>query len=337
MSLENTSSASSSKPSPTGDGPKVVFMGTPDFAVPSLTALVESGYKPIAVVTGPDKKRGRGQNLSPTAVKKAALNAGIRHILQPEDVRDPNFAEALAILEPDIIVVVAFRILPVSVFSLSKIGTFNLHGSLLPKYRGAAPINRAIMAGDHETGVTTFLLQEKVDTGNMLINRSMPIGPNETAGEVHDRMMLIGARAVVDTVEMLLKGDFQPEAQDNSSASPAPKIFKQDCEIDWNRPVHEVHNQIRALSPYPGAFTSLGEKNFKIWRSIVLNPEGELGKPGTVIEPGTETELAPRLVVAGRSGSLELLSVQLEGKKAMDAGDFLRGSAVPIGTLLGSM
>lgn len=329
MPLESTSRDANTDLPEKGEKPRIVFMGTPDFAVPSFNALVKAGFKPIAVVTGPDKKRGRGQILSPTAVKQAALEAGVSPILQPEDVRDPQFARDIAALKPDIMVVVAFRILPEPVFSLSTLGTFNLHGSLLPKYRGAAPINRAIMAGDTETGVTTFLLQEKVDTGNMLLRRSMSIGPNETVGEVHDRMMYLGAEAVVDTVKLLVAGNYKLEEQNNDQATPAPKIFKQDCEIVWDRPAAEIHNHIRALSPYPGAFTQLDGKIFKIWNTIVLEEEGQHGAPGEMIEVDS------KLVIAAKEGCLELKRVQQEGKNAMDVHDFLRGNPQNIGKQLG--
>lgn len=329
MSSQSTSSVSSAELHAKSEGPRIVFMGTPDFAVPSLKALVDNGLKPVGVVTGPDKKRGRGQIVSPTAVKKAALEANIATILQPEDVRDPQFAKEIEALKPDIMVVVAFRILPVGVFSLSKLGTFNLHGSLLPRYRGAAPINRAIMAGDTETGVTTFLLQEKVDTGNMLLKRSMPIGPNETAGEVHDRMMVIGAQAVVDTVHLLLKGEAALEAQNDAQATPAPKIFKEDCEIHWDHLAMDIHNQIRALSPYPGAFTLLEGKRFKIWESRVVEENKVCGAPGEIVDSETN------LVIAAQKGCIQLLRVQQEGKNAMDGSDFLRGNPIPTGITLG--
>jgi methionyl-tRNA formyltransferase len=313
---------------PTDAKPRIVFMGTPDFAVPSLEALVRSGFKPVAVVTGPDKPRGRGQRVTPTAVKKAALELGIEHILQPENVKDPLFAAQIEALHPDIMVVVAFRILPEAVFSAARLGTFNLHGSLLPRYRGAAPINRAIMAGDTETGVTTFLLQQKVDTGNVLLKRSMAIGENETAGEVHDRMMMLGAEVVVDTVRMLASGRYDAQAQDNMLATPAPKIFRDDCRIDWSQSVDVVHNQIRGLSPYPGAFTYLEGKQLKVFRCEVSTRENGHSIPGEILESGDT------LTVACGKGALRLTTIQLEGKKAMSVTDFLRGSSLNPGTIL---
>lgn len=310
------------------DSPRIIFMGTPEFAVPSLRALADAELAPIAVITGPDKARGRGQKVSSTAVKVAAESLGIERILTPEDVKDPSFAEEIKALSPDIMVVVAFRILPEIVFSQAKLGTFNLHGSLLPKYRGAAPINRAIMAGDTETGVTTFLLQEKVDTGNMLIARKMSIGPNETAGEVHDRMSILGADVVVETVRLILSGNYVATSQDHGQASPAPKIFRDDCEIDWSRSAVDIHNQIRGLSPNPGAFTRFDHKQLKVFSSVLGPP---VSKPKSGLVLATDASLR----ISCGSGSLELQTVQLEGKRAMSAAEFLRGNVVAIGTELG--
>lgn len=305
---------------PNEQTPRILFMGTPQFAVPSLQALAKAGLTPVAVVTAPDRKRGRGQKTSATAVKTAALDLGIEPILQPEDVRDPDFAHQVVSLRPDVIVVVAFRILPEAVFGASRLGAFNLHGSLLPAYRGAAPINRAIMAGERETGVTTFFLKQKVDTGNIIMKRSMPIGPNETAGEVHDRMMHIGSDVVVETVERILAGEAKAMAQDDEQASPAPKIFRDDCHIDWARPATDIHNQIRGVSPIPGAYTFFGGKQFKVFRSHL--PEEGAGQDG---QPGTLVATDPELVVATGKGTLILDEVQVEGKKRVSARDFVNG------------
>lgn len=301
-------------------------MGTPDFAVPSLEALVAADLRPVAVVTGPDRPRGRGQVLQPTAVKKAAMAAGIDRILQPEDVKDPGFADQIRDLDADVMVVVAFRILPEAVFSAARLGTFNLHGSVLPAYRGAAPINRAIMAGDTETGVTTFFLQRKVDTGNVILTRTMPIGPNETAGEVHDRMMMLGAEAVVETTQRILSGTAEASAQDDSLASPAPKIFRDDCEIDWARPHEEVHNLVRGVSPIPGAFTFLNGKRLKVYRSKKRSLSGA---------PGSTVSVEDGWTVACGSGSIELIEVQAEGKQRMSGLDFVRGRQIGTDTKLG--
>ncbi|MFW5973348.1 MAG: methionyl-tRNA formyltransferase [Bacteroidota bacterium] len=295
---------------------RVIFMGTPEFAVPSLEVLTDHEYKPIAVVTGPDRPRGRGQRTIATPVKQAAERLGIDPILQPESVRDPEFAEAIRALDPELIVVVAFRILPPEVFSVPRFGSINLHGSLLPRYRGAAPINRAVMAGETETGVTTFFLRERVDTGSMILQRSMPIGPEETAGEVHDRMMHMGAEAVLDTVRLIDEGAAEALPQEDALATPAPKIFREDARIDWSRTAEDVHNHIRGLSPYPGAWTMHGKTLLKIYRSSV---EVSAGAPGEVVEAGH------RLVVACGSKSVELKEVQQQGRQRLSAADFLRG------------
>ena len=291
-------------------------MGTPEFAVPSLERLVEAGYPPVAVVTGPDKPRGRGQKLSPTPVKEAAQRLGIERILQPASVKDPAFAEEIAALEPDVIVVVAFKILPPAVFEAARLGAFNLHGSLLPKYRGAAPINRAVMAGETETGVTTFFLKEKVDTGNVILKKAMSISPEETAGEVHDRMMHLGAEAVVETVRRIEQGTAEPQPQDDALATPAPKIFREECRVPWERPAEAVHNHVRGLSPYPGAWTLHEGMLLKVYRT---RPADGSGTPGEVLQAGD------RLVVACGEGAVEVLEVQQEGRRRLPAATFLHG------------
>lgn len=304
---------------------RLLFMGTPDFAVPSLEMLVENGYTPIAVATGPDRPRGRGQKLTPTPVKKAALRLGIDTLLQPESVKDLAFAEAVAALEPDVMVVVAFKILPPVVYTQARLGAFNLHGSLLPKYRGAAPINRAVMAGDTETGVTTFFLREKVDTGAIILKRSMPIGPDETAGEVHDRMMHLGAEAVLETVQRIETGTATPQPQDDTLASPAPKIFPDNCRIPWERSAADVHNHVRGLSPYPGAWTMHGETMLKIYRTRL--EEGS-GTPGEVLNTDGS------LVVACGEGAVAILEIQQQDRRRMEAANFLNGYALEPGAKL---
>ncbi|QXD16427.1 methionyl-tRNA formyltransferase [Rhodocaloribacter litoris] len=295
---------------------RIVFMGTPAFAVPSLERLVAHGYRPVAVVTGPDRPRGRGQKHTPTPVKEAARRLGIETILQPESVKDPAFAAAVAALKPDLIVVVAYRILPPAVYQTARLGAFNLHGSLLPRYRGAAPIHRAVMAGETETGVTTFFLQEKVDTGNIILQKRLSIGPDETAGEVHDRMMELGADAVLETVRLIEAGRANATPQDDRLATPAPKIFKEEARIPWDRTAAEVHNHIRGLSPQPGAWTLHGDTLLKLYRS--RRTEGA-GTPGTVLEAGD------RLVVACGEGAVEVVELQREGHRRLPAPDFLRG------------
>ncbi|MFB6099072.1 MAG: methionyl-tRNA formyltransferase, partial [Salinibacter sp.] len=293
----------------------------------SLTALVDAGYVPVGVATGPDRPRGRGQNVRPTPVKKAAQEAGIDRILQPEDVTDPAFAEAVAALEPDVIAVVAYKILPPAVFETAREGAFNLHGSLLPKYRGAAPINHAIMAGESETGVTTFFLEPSVDTGDIILQKRMSIGPNETAGEVHDRMKELGAEAVVETVRQIEQGTVDPRPQDDDEATPAPKIHDEDCEIPWDRAAADVHNHIRGLSPYPGAWTMHEDTRLKVYRS---RRTGGTGAPGEVVEADD------RLVVACGADAVEVLTLQQPGRKRLDAADFLNGYELPEGDRLGA-
>jgi methionyl-tRNA formyltransferase len=309
------------------DNPRIIFMGTPEFAVPSLEILAENGFKPIAVATTPDKPKGRGQKVSASAVKLAAERLGIETILQPESVKDPRFAEQIQELEPDLLVVVAFRILPPLVFNAPRLGSFNLHGSLLPKYRGAAPINRAIMEGETETGVTTFYLREAVDTGSMILQRRMEVGPEDTAGDVHDRMMHIGAEAVLETVRRILNGTAEAQPQDDSLATPAPKIFRDDMRIDWSRSAQDIHNHIRGLSPHPGAWTLHQGLQLKVFRSRPA--AAEEGRPGTVLRADDA------LTVACGEGAVELLEVQFEGKRRMSASDLLRGYSIEIGDVLG--
>ena len=301
-------------------------MGTAGFAVPSLEQLVDNGYNPVAVVTAPDKPKGRGQKVSFTPVKEAAIRMGIQQIIQPDDVKSESFAREVAQIKPDIIVVVAFRILPPAVYTQARLGSFNLHGSLLPLYRGAAPINRAVMAGATETGVTTFFLEQKVDTGNVILRRSMPVGENESAGEVHDRMMVLGADVVVETVKLIAEGKVETSSQDNAKATSAPKIFKEDCKIDWAQPATVVHNHIRGLSPYPGAWTMHNEKQVKVYKSLVA--EGA-GRTGEILDANDGIK------IACGEGAVDILELQLESRKKMNASDFLRGYTLVEGDIVG--
>ena len=311
--------------------PRVVFMGTPDFAVPSLDALVEAGHVPVAVVTVPDKPAGRGQKTRASAVKRAAERHGLE-VLQPGSLRDPAFQQALANLEPDVLAVVAFRILPPEVYETARLGAFNLHGSLLPAYRGAAPIQRALMDGVEETGVTTFFLRATVDTGDVILRRATPVGPDDTAGDVHDRLAEIGAEAVVETVGRIAAGTADALPQNDALASPAPKIFREDGEVDWAQPASAVHNLVRALSPVPGAWTTWAPdgpsgavETLKVLRTRVA--EGR-GTPGRVLD-------ADGLVVACGEGAVEVLEVQRAGRRRMDAAAFLNGADVE-GVVLGA-
>jgi methionyl-tRNA formyltransferase len=305
---------------------RIIFMGTPEFAVPSLARLIDAGHEIVTVVTGPDKPRGRGQKLTPTPVKELAV-AHHLPLLQPESVKDPAFADAVRAVAPDIAVVVAFRILPRAVFAVPKLGTFNLHSSLLPRYRGAAPINWAVINGDTETGVTTFFLDDRVDTGAMLLQERLPIGPEEDAGSVHDRLAVLGADVVARTVDHILKGDLVPQQQDPSAATPAPKIFKEHCHIDWTRPARIIHDLIRGMSPHPGAFAFHDGHVLKIYKSTV--GQGRVrGIPGTVlVDDG-------RLLVMAADHPLEIIDLQLEGRRRMTSAEFLRGYTFPHSTLL---
>lgn len=301
---------------------RVVFMGTPDFAVASLDALVRSGCNVVGVITAPDKPAGRGMKLTQSAVKQYALEHNLP-VLQPEKLRDPQFLDELRALRADLQVVVAFRMLPEIVWNMPPKGTINVHGSLLPRYRGAAPINWAVINGDKETGVTTFKLQHAIDTGNILMQEKFPIGENETAGEVHDRMMHIGAQLLVQTIKGLQNGTLKEIPQQNiadpSTLPHAPKIFTETCLIHFDQPVEKVHNLIRGLSPFPGAFTHLDSKILKIYKSLK-----ESGTPG--VEPGQySTDGKTFLKFACTDGWLVVKELQLEGKKRMPVEDFLRG------------
>jgi len=299
---------------------RIVFMGTPDFAISSLRILLEHDYTVISVITVPDKPRGRGQEIAFSPVKKFALEHSLP-ILQPENLKGPEFVSAVRALEPDLIVVVAFRILPQEVYSIPRFGTFNLHASLLPKYRGAAPINWAIIEGETETGVTTFFLQEKVDTGSVILQARVKIGADETAGELHDKLAAVGAEIVLQTVHLIELGKAKPRAQEEGRATPAPKFFKESCRINWNNPSPKVHNFVRGLSPYPCAWTSHVGKALKIYRTQ-LSPSitRESKTPGTIVEVGKKS-----LRVATNGDTISILEIQQEGKKRMGVEEFLRG------------
>ena len=302
----------------------IIFMGTAGFAVHSGEALLAHGYKIASVVTVPDKPQGRGLQTQPSPVKTWALARGLP-VLQPQDLRDPKFIETVRSLSPDLIVVVAFRILPKELFSLPKLGTFNLHASLLPKYRGAAPIQWALINGERETGVTTFFLQEKVDTGNIIMQEKISIGENETFGELHDRLALRGGEVVVRTVEMIASGTAAPMKQNDALASPAPKITKELCRIDWTNDAAAIHNLVRALSPTPGAWTTIEGGVFKIFKSLVSHTSQTKGAPGMcVIENG-------RVSVQTGNGALEILEVQREGRKRMSVENLLQGRSIKNG------
>lgn len=298
-------------------------MGTPEFAVAPLDALVKAGVNVVGVITAPDKPAGRGMQLQQSAVKKYALEQGL-NILQPEKLRNPQFLEDLKALRADLQVVVAFRMLPEVVWNMPRLGTINLHASLLPQYRGAAPINWAVINGEKETGLTTFKLQHEIDTGNILLQQALPIGDNETAGELHDRMKEAGAALVVGTVEGLGAGTLKETPQaalanGNEQLKTAPKIFTETCRIDWSRPADVIFNLIRGLSPYPAAFTYLDGKLLKIFKA-----DKKLSAPALAAGE-YETDGKTYLRFAAADGYINVIELQLEGKKRMKVEDFLRG------------
>jgi methionyl-tRNA formyltransferase len=304
---------------------KIVFMGTPDFAVASLAKLVENGpshggCEVVAVITAPDKPSGRGLQMHETPVKKYAVSKNIP-VLQPEKLKNPDFLEQLRSYQADLQVVVAFRMLPEVVWNMPTIGTFNLHGSLLPQYRGAAPINWAVINGDTETGVTTFFIQQEIDTGNIIFAEKEPILPNDNAGTVHDKLMERGANLVLKTVHAIEAGNYpQIPQQMDVELKAAPKIFKETCQINWNQSAEKVHNFVRGLSPYPAAWTILAEKTCKIYQSEIgdlANDESEIG----TFKTDGKTFLAYRCT----DKWLNIKELQLEGKKRMGIEEFLRG------------
>ncbi len=302
---------------------RIVFMGTPAFAVASLDALVKAGCNIVGVITAPDKPAGRGLQLQQSEVKKYAVEHNL-HILQPEKLKNPEFLEELRSLNADLQIVVAFRMLPELVWNMPPMGTINLHGSLLPQYRGAAPINWAVINGEKETGVTTFKLKHEIDTGDILLQESFPVGENETAGEVHDKMKEIGAAVLVRTVKGLADGTLveRPQSMVHSPWSMvhhAPKIFTETCQIDWNRSTAEIHNLIRGLSPYPAAFSFLGGKKLKMYKADKILQQPSVA-PGEMI-----TDQKTYLQFAATDGYISITELQLEGKKKLSTAEFLRG------------
>ena len=298
---------------------KIVFMGTPEFAVASLNALFEAGYEIVGVVTAADKPAGRGQKLQESAVKTYAVSKGL-NILQPLKLKDPDFIEELRALQADLQVVVAFRMLPEIVWDMPAKGTINLHASLLPNYRGAAPINHAIINGETESGATTFFLKHEIDTGDTIFSVRVPIADDDTAGDLHDHLMEAGAGLLLKTVNAIADGQYKEQPQISSEElKHAPKIFKEFCKIDWNQPVKTIYNLIRGLSPYPTAFTSLNDKTIKIFKAAYEEAEPEVS-PGNYLTDGKTY-----LKFAAPDGFIQLIDVQYEGKKRMTVAEFLRG------------
>jgi methionyl-tRNA formyltransferase len=302
---------------------KIVFMGTPEFAVASLDVLVSNGYEIAAVVTVPDKPAGRGQQIQQSAVKKYAIEKELT-CLQPEKLKDENFINELKNINADLQIVVAFRMLPEVVWNMPKYGTYNLHGSLLPKYRGAAPINWAIINGETESGVTSFKLKHEIDTGNMLLQERTEIYDTMTAGDLHDKLMILGANVILKTVQIIESGNFELKPQDDSKSIHAPKIFKDTCKINWNNSVITIYNLIRGLSPYPTAYTEYVDKNNQLQSIKIFIAEKQIEniqqKPGTVMSDGKSY-----IKVACNDGYIIIKSLQASGKKRMFVEDFLRG------------
>lgn len=312
---------------------RIIFLGTPEFAVPSLEILVNNGYDIVAVITAPGKPAGRGLQIKESPIKKFADSKGIL-TLQPVRLSNPQFLETVRELKADLMIVVAFRMMPQALWQMPPLGTFNLHGSLLPHYRGAAPINRAIMNGETETGVTTFFLKQEIDTGNIILREKIAISPNETAGELHDRMMIIGAELVLKTVRAIEIGNVVLKEQsefiaDGETLRNAPKIFSEDCKINWKNSRQSIHNQVRGLSPFPGAFTYLSDENdsqflMKIYRTQLIESD-ETDKVGTIRISNK------KLLIFCNDGPIEILELQQEGKKRISASEFIKGFRIEKG------
>ena len=294
---------------------KIMFMGTPEFAVPSLDILVKNKYNVCAVVTAPDKKKGRGQKVSYPAVKIYS-EGKIPVILQPDNLSDKEFVGSVKSLNPDLIIVVAFRILPEEVFSVPGLGSFNLHASLLPEFRGAAPINHALIEGKNITGVTTFFLRKKVDTGNIRLQKKVPVSEDDNAGTLHDKLSIAGAECVLETVKLIESGNVQTFAQEDIKATPAPKIFRENCIINWNYDSLRIHNLIRGLSPLPGAFTHFNNKILKIYKSRLTDLKSN-------DSPGKLSFEDNRLFVCCTDFKLEVIELQSEGRNRITASDFI--------------
>ena len=305
-------------------------MGTPEFAIPSLARILDSSHQICAVVTGKDKRVGRGQRLKPTPVKKFAVENNL-DVITPSSLKDIKFIEKLSSLHADLFVVVAFRILPESVFTIPPEGTINLHGSLLPKYRGAAPINWAIINGENETGLTTFFIQKRVDTGDVIAKIRIPIGENDTAGELHDKMSEAGADLLLESIDQIERGDVHPKRQEGD-VTMAPKITKEICHINWNMDVKAIHDLVRGLSPYPRAYTILEEKEYKILTSSIETNSrvSDEYTPGEIIQANSKG----KMLVATGSGILSIEEIQPPSKRRMSIAEFLRGRGIKTGTIL---
>jgi len=310
---------------------RIVFMGTPEFAVEPLRALIEAGYDVAAVVTAPDKPAGRGQKLHASPVKEFALQHSLP-VLQPVSLKNPDFVTLLKSFGANLQVVVAFRMLPEVIWQMPELGTLNLHASLLPQYRGAAPINHAIINGETETGLTTFFIEKEIDTGNIILSQKVHILPSDDAGTLHDHLMAHGGKLIVETLRKISTGNVDVKEQEslqseNTLLKPAPKIFKPDCKLNWEEPCHRIHNKVRGLSPFPGAFSILIDKDgikkqIKIFKTT-SNLSESLQAPGTISTDGKKV-----LTVSAGDGLINIEELQLEGKKRMTTAEFLRGVTI---------
>lgn len=297
-------------------------MGTPEFAVPSLEKILKSNHTVELVVTAPDKERGRGKKISATPVKEFALQNNLE-VLSPLSLKDEEFITRLKEVEADLFVIVAFRILPKEVYTIPKRGSFNLHGSLLPKYRGAAPMQWALINGDNETGVTSFFLEDKVDTGNIILREKLKIDEDDDLGTLHDKMMMLGADVVLRTIDLIDAGMYNLQKQDNTLASPAPKISKEICKIDWAKKAKEIHNLVRGLSPHPAAFSEINGKYFKIFRTKLVD-ENIISEDNKFL-PGEIVQTKNEIFIKTGEGFIQIIELQPEGRKRMAAEEFLRG------------
>ena len=305
---------------------KILFMGTPEFAVPSLTLIYESAHELVGVVTAPDKPVGRGLKIKPSPIKQKALEFDLQ-LFQPIDLKDSEFSPEIRKLNPDLFVVVAFRILPPEVFELPPQGTINLHSSLLPKYRGAAPINWAIINGEKETGVTTIMIQQKVDTGDIILQKKVQIGDDETAGELHDKLANLGAELLLESINLIAAGNASPKIQ-TGTGTKAPKLTKELGLINWDEPSGQIRNLIRGLNPYPGAYTFLNSKLIKLFRAQLIENSNSDHRPGEI------TGVDPRnglIQIATGSGNLQVTELQPEGKRRMTAAEYLKGYQLKVG------
>lgn len=309
-------------------GLRIIFMGTPEFACPTLRTLIDRGEEVIAVVTQPDRPKGRGQKLVPPPVKVIAEEHGIP-VLQPQKVRAPEVIEQIRALNPDLIVVVAFgQILPQSLLDIPRHGCINIHASLLPRYRGAAPLNWCLINGETETGITTMLMDAGLDTGDMLVKRAIPIGPDEDASSLHDRLSLLGAETIDETLDRLLAGTLTREKQDDALTCYAPLLKKEDGLVDWTREPQQIKNLVRGFTPWPGAFTSLDGKTLKLYRVSIADGNGA---PGEVLAAGKDG-----IIVACGTAGLRIEELQLEGRKRLSASEFLAGYRLEPGTRVGT-